>query len=82
MPLFVCDRCGNVDNTTYGRYWTKDHKGMWSEDNVGKALCSECAPLKYRNGDPCTSFTGKWHGLFLKEKPSQEEIRRGEFINR
>lgn len=43
MPLFVCDKCGCVDNTALGRYWSKD-MDIWGEDNRGLALCTECAP--------------------------------------
>lgn len=67
MALFVCDKCGCVDNTAYGRYWTKDFPDMWAKDNEGLALCSECAPLTFKDGES-TDYTGKWHNKFPKEK--------------
>jgi len=68
MPLFVCDRCGCVDNTTCGgTYWIKDHNEEYF-DNVknGEALCSECAPEFCNDGSE--SGGGVWHNKFQKEK--------------
>lgn len=71
MPLFVCDKCGCVENTALGRYWTKDWEDMWDEDNEGLALCSECAPTKFKDGTSTSTEWceyGKWHGKFPKVK--------------
>lgn len=71
MPLFVCDKCGCVENTALGRYWIKDMKDMWDADNEGMALCSECAPTTFKDGSPTRSGWceyGKWHGKFPKRK--------------
>jgi hypothetical protein len=60
MPLFVCDRCGCVDNTACGgTYWTKEHNEKYF-DNVrnGEALCAECTP---HDGG------GVWHNRFPQE---------------
>ena len=67
MPLFVCDRCGCVENTALGSYWGKDMPSLWKAEDYGKALCSECAPQQFKSGEP-TRFTGTWHGLFPKKK--------------
>ena len=69
MPLFVCDRCGCVDNTALGRYWNKD-MDCWGDDNRGLALCSECAPTTYKDGRAVNGFHqyGKWHNEFPKAK--------------
>lgn len=67
MPLFVCDKCGCIENTALGRYWSKDMQDLWEQDNLGMALCSECAPKTYRSGMP-TRFTGKWHNNFPKKQ--------------
>ena len=67
MSLFVCDKCGCVDNTALGHYWTKDYPDMWDDDVVGLALCSECAPLYFKGGER-TRFNGKWHNQFPKKK--------------
>ncbi len=72
MPLFVCDKCGCVDNTAYGRYWTKDITNMWDKENEGLALCTECAPTTFADGSPVNPRVmadfGKWHNAFPKRK--------------
>jgi hypothetical protein len=70
MPLYKCEKCGCVENTALGLYWMRSHPESydWSEvgeEFKGKALCSECAPKRYINGEP-TKY-GKWHGRFPKE---------------
>ena len=72
MPLFVCDKCGCVDNTALGRYWSKD-MDIWGEDNRGLALCTECAPTVHDDGSPANNphrmaQYGKWHNEFPKRK--------------
>ena len=36
MPLFVCEKCKNIENTALSRYWSK----KYCTNNT--ALCSEC----------------------------------------
>ena len=72
MSLFVCDRCGCVDNTALGRYWSKD-MDIWGEDNRGLALCSKCAPDVFEDGSPVNRphdivKFGEWHNKFPKRK--------------
>lgn len=67
MPLFVCDKCGCVDNTALGRYWSKDME-CWDESNRGLALCTECAPTHYKDGKPTNRGYGEWHDEFPKVK--------------
>lgn len=57
MSLFICDNCGCVENTAFGNWWIRDsnHKlDVNPETNKpfpnGMALCSECAPDKYADG--------------------------------
>lgn len=69
MSLFVCDKCGCIENTSLGFYWAKDigHEfgQMWEDPSLkGLALCSECAPSTYSDGNK-TNY-GKWHGKFPK----------------
>ena len=65
MPLFICDKCGCIDNTATGHYWCKDWTDLWADKSiVGKALCAECAPAFYKDGTP--SEYGKWHDRFPK----------------
>lgn len=71
MSLFVCEKCGGIDNTVLGRYHSRNVPGLWSDDNQGMALCSECAPTHFKNGglvnacDESRSY-GKWHNKFPK----------------
>jgi hypothetical protein len=81
MSLFVCDACGVIENTSLGRYWTKDSEYLWAEDNRCKALCSECAPLTYKSGN-ATKYIGKWHARFEKKIATEEDIKSIWFINR
>jgi hypothetical protein len=68
MGIFVCDKCGCMENTALGLYWTKDRYDMfYPEDHkIGEALCSECAPSYFNDGGK-TNW-GKWHGKFPKVK--------------
>ncbi len=35
MPLFICSKCGNIENTALSGYWFKQEE---------PALCSDCDP--------------------------------------
>jgi hypothetical protein len=37
MPLFKCEKCGDVENTALCGYW-------WKKCNDEPLLCSECDP--------------------------------------
>lgn len=37
MPLFVCEKCGAIENTALGYYWSARLQNM-------PRMCSECAP--------------------------------------
>jgi hypothetical protein len=69
MPCFVCEKCGCIENTAIGHYWSRTKiffkEGSLSPELVGKPLCIECTPLFYNDRSP--SGGGKWHGLFAKE---------------
>lgn len=75
MPLFICEHCGAIDNTACGgTFWTKDSDPpVWPVEAAGKALCAECAPIRYRDGRP-NPRGGKWHGRFPKRIATQEMI--------
>lgn len=52
MPLYMCSKCGSVENTALGGYWAQQMKAF--EANQKHApLCSECDPE-----------IGTWHGQF------------------
>lgn len=63
MSLFLCDKCGVIENTALSPYWIKDHL-----DN--QALCSECAPEEF---DGIEKY-GQWHGKFPREFMTDEQI--------
>lgn len=70
MGIFKCAKCGCAENTALGWYWNRKagaRDADWSETGErykGEALCSECAPKRYKDGTP-TGF-GRWHGHFGK----------------
>lgn len=64
MPLYVCEKCGCVDNTALGRYWGLTLTGFKDSSFNNMALCSECAPTEWSDGGK-TNW-GKWHGKFPK----------------
>ena len=73
MSVFKCEKCGCAENTALGWYWSRrslaDEVDLSDvgEEFRGKALCSECAPTRYKDGTP-TGFTHRWHGKFPKLK--------------
>jgi hypothetical protein len=68
MSLFQCEVCGCCENTALSAQGCKpsfmQNLFDWSyaPERKGMYLCSVCAPLKYRDGEP-TKF-GVWHGEF------------------
>lgn len=56
MPIFKCEKCGCAENTSLGWYWSKEllkddvDLSDVGQEYYGKALCSECAPTKYKSG--------------------------------
>lgn len=63
MPLFCCEKCKCVENTALSNYSSRN-KDIWSEEYIGKMLCSECGPPTYKSGSPARY--GVWHGQFTK----------------
>lgn len=54
MPLFMCERCGTVENTALSNYWTRDRDEAFNRITPAPpALCSACDPE-----------IGHWHGEF------------------
>jgi hypothetical protein len=75
MGIYVCDRCGCIENTALGSYWVKDMEDMFDPKGLkkGEALCSECSPSHFIDGTP--TRWGKWHGRFPKVKwDGKEEV--------
>lgn len=82
MPLFVCDKCGAIENTALGHYWSRSAFKYKDSSLNGKALCSECAPLYFESGQRISSNTGKWHGKFPKEFYDPEKHKDSELLNK
>lgn len=82
MPLFICSKCGCVDNTATSDYWAVVHKLFPIEYDAsikefeGKPLCSECGKLIFDSkGENPRMIPGKWHGKFPKKQATDAERR-------
>ena len=79
MSLFVCSKCGCIDNTATSCYWAliRPCKNRIYDKSLkgyeGKPLCSECAAIEYSKGGEVVVVPGTWHGKFKKEWPTEEE---------
>lgn len=92
MSLFVCSKCGCIDNTATSYYWAliRPCKNRIYDKSLkgyeGKPLCSECAAIEYSKGGEVVVVPGTWHGKFKKinktipvsHKPKEE--RRMMFV--
>lgn len=69
MSLFVCSKCGCIDNTATSYYWAliRPCKNRIYDKSLkgyeGKPLCSECAAIEYSKGGEVVVVPGTWHGL-------------------
>lgn len=63
MPLFRCEKCGRVENTATGWWWSRNMKG--TPDMWRRALCSEHGP-KFIDGSFSEEECGEWHNSFNK----------------
>lgn len=84
MPLFVCEKCGAIENTALGTYWARESFRFKDHPELdGKALCSECTPKYFEDGSP--TGKGEWHGHFPKEYARdlpEDELKAYHLINR
>ena len=74
MGLFVCEECFCIENTSLGKWWSRDSKSIWGEDDDGRALCSADAPTSYGGGEP-TRY-GAWHGRFDRDRATEADRGR------
>lgn len=65
MALYQCDKCGAVDNTALGWFWSRNRPNLTRPEDLGKKLCSVCAPTTFPDGTP--TGKGKWHNRFKRE---------------
>lgn len=85
MPLFICAKCGCIENTATSSYWTftlnkKLHYHPSLEQYRGKPLCSECGTVNFKEDENSKTIAvvepGKWHNKFPKEKATTDYKRR------
>lgn len=84
MSLFVCAKCGCVDNTATSSYWMLTNEYMVDKFDYAKelqpykgmGLCSECGRLATSPDGRDVVVPGKWHGKFPKKKATEEELKR------
>lgn len=79
MSLFICAKCGCIDNTATSSYWMLGIGNSLTDLEYtpelksyrGAPLCSECAKVIGNKVVP-----GKWHGLFPKvaATPAQKRM--------
>ena len=77
MPLFICAKCGCVENTALSTYWfrkmLKYTDGL--EEYQDKPLCSECGAVLY-DGNGCGKMVpGRWHNRFPKKQATEKQRR-------
>lgn len=64
MSLFVCSKCGCIDNTATSYYWAliRPCKNRIYDKSLkgyeGKPLCSECAAIEYSKGGEAIVISG------------------------
>lgn len=83
MSLFVCAKCGCVDNTATSSYWMLTNEYMVDKFDYAKelqpykgmGLCSECGRLATSPDGRDVVVPGKWHGKFPKEKATEEQMK-------
>lgn len=56
MPLYMCRKCGSVDNTATGGYWAQQMNAHDAQ-RQHEPLCSACDPA-----------VGSWHNLFPRRR--------------
>lgn len=89
MSLFVCAKCGCVDNTATSSYWMLTNEYMVDKFEYAKelqpykgmGLCSECGRLATSPDGRDVVVPGKWHGKFPKEKATEEQLKHVGYKN-
>lgn len=83
MGVFICKKCGCVENTAVSSYWTVINNLFPIEYDAslkeyeGKPLCSECGNLTFDEKGYNPKMTpGRWHGRFPKLQATEEQKRR------
>ena len=87
MSLFVCAKCGCVDNTATSNYWMLTNEYIVDKFDYAKelqpykgmGLCSECGRLATSPDGRDVVVPGKWHGKFPKKKATEEQLKKVEY---
>ena len=89
MSLFVCAKCGCVDNTATSNYWMLTNEYIVDKFDYAKelqpykgmGLCSECGRLTTSPDGRDVVVSGKWHGKFPKKKATEEQMKKVGYKN-
>lgn len=85
MSLFICAKCGCIDNTATSSYWGLTRLGAKDDyiydeslkEYKGMPLCSECAKIVFHKDNSTPNVVpGKWHGKFPKELATEEDKKK------
>lgn len=69
MPIFMCSKCGNIENTALSRFWHTELDAFQAKQ-PHKPLCSACDPE-----------IGKWHGEFEQRSAAEFVVGKdGRFL--
>lgn len=77
MGIYICEKCGCVDNTACGGNYlvSKESKHKYKDEYANThSLCIECTPVEYSDGS-INRKAGKWHDMFEKKHWSQYGIK-------
>lgn len=77
MPLFRCEKCGCVENTATGWWWSRNMKG--TPEKWNRALCDEHGP-KFVNGEFSEEENGVWHNKFDKQSATDWYVDESGYI--
>lgn len=83
MSLFICPRCGCIENTATSDYWSVSANIFhieWDEslkEFEGKPLCSECGLIVFdETGNNSRMVPGKWHNRFERKQATEEQKQK------
>ena len=77
MPLFICAKCGCIENTALSTYWFRHNLKYTDglEEYQDKPLCSECGAVVYDDNVCGKMVPGRWHNRFPKVKATEKQRR-------
>lgn len=74
MPLFICEKCGTIENTATGWYW-------WPSIEGQPVLCSECHKGKWHGHFEKRKYTDLSQEEFEKMELMNAEKFKGHYKN-